>query len=101
MPNGSLLITDVSAEDTGEYTCVAGNSCNIKGRVAQLYVVGELMDSVYKGLLLREQSCLHWAKASSREEDKGVNYTSSPLPVSRCDRLITSTTSLTPSLSLR
>lgn len=39
MPNGSLLITDVSAEDTGRYTCVAGNSCNIKGRVAQLYVV--------------------------------------------------------------
>ncbi|XP_020789184.1 inactive tyrosine-protein kinase 7 [Boleophthalmus pectinirostris] len=39
MPNGSLLITDVSAEDTGRYTCVAGNSCNIKGLVAQLYVV--------------------------------------------------------------
>lgn len=43
MPNGSLLITDVSAEDTGRYTCVAGNSCNIKGRVAQLYVVDKPM----------------------------------------------------------
>lgn len=45
MPNGSLLITDVSAEDTGEYTCVAGNSCNIKGRVAQLYVVDKPMQN--------------------------------------------------------
>uniref|UniRef100_A0A8C6TS07 Inactive tyrosine-protein kinase 7 n=1 Tax=Neogobius melanostomus TaxID=47308 RepID=A0A8C6TS07_9GOBI len=43
MPNGSLLITDVSAEDTGRYTCVAGNSCNIKGLVAQLYVVDKPM----------------------------------------------------------
>lgn len=39
LENGSLLISDVSADDTGKYTCVAGNSCNIKGRVAQLYVV--------------------------------------------------------------
>lgn len=43
MPNGSLLITDVSADDTGRYTCVAGNSCNIKGRVALLYVVDKPM----------------------------------------------------------
>uniref|UniRef100_A0A1A8KU06 Inactive tyrosine-protein kinase 7 n=1 Tax=Nothobranchius kuhntae TaxID=321403 RepID=A0A1A8KU06_NOTKU len=39
MPNGSLIITDVTTEDTGRYTCVAGNSCSIKDRVAQLYVV--------------------------------------------------------------
>ncbi|KAM4591026.1 inactive tyrosine-protein kinase 7 isoform 2-T3 [Odontesthes bonariensis] len=39
MPNGSLVITDVSTDDTGRYTCVAGNSCSIKDRVAQLYVV--------------------------------------------------------------
>ncbi|KAG7230076.1 hypothetical protein INR49_009796 [Caranx melampygus] len=37
--NGSLVISDVTADDTGRYTCVAGNSCNIKDRVAQLYVV--------------------------------------------------------------
>lgn len=41
MPNGSLLITDVTTDDTGKYTCVAGNSCNIKYRAVQLYVVGE------------------------------------------------------------
>lgn len=41
MPNGSLVITDVTTDDTGRYTCVAGNSCSIKDRVAQLYVVGE------------------------------------------------------------
>lgn len=41
MPNGSLLIIDVTTDDTGRYTCVAGNSCSIKDRVAQLYVVGE------------------------------------------------------------
>uniref|UniRef100_A0A673CF58 Inactive tyrosine-protein kinase 7 n=1 Tax=Sphaeramia orbicularis TaxID=375764 RepID=A0A673CF58_9TELE len=39
MPNGSLVITDVTADDTGKYTCMAGNSCNIKGHSAQLYVV--------------------------------------------------------------
>ncbi|CAK6951801.1 inactive tyrosine-protein kinase 7 [Scomber scombrus] len=39
MPNGSLIITDVTTDDTGRYTCVAGNSCSIKDRVAQLYVV--------------------------------------------------------------
>ncbi|KAM9364521.1 inactive tyrosine-protein kinase 7 [Pholidichthys leucotaenia] len=39
MPNGSLVIKDVTTEDTGRYTCVAGNSCSIKDRVAQLYVV--------------------------------------------------------------
>lgn len=41
MPNGSLVIKDVTTDDTGRYTCVAGNSCRIKDRVAQLYVVGE------------------------------------------------------------
>ncbi|XP_038594038.1 inactive tyrosine-protein kinase 7, partial [Micropterus salmoides] len=39
MSNGSLLIKDVTTDDTGRYTCVAGNSCSIKDRVAQLYVV--------------------------------------------------------------
>uniref|UniRef100_A0A8C2XFH5 Protein tyrosine kinase 7 (inactive) n=1 Tax=Cyclopterus lumpus TaxID=8103 RepID=A0A8C2XFH5_CYCLU len=41
MPNGSLVISDVTTDDTGRYTCVAGNSCSIKDRVAKLYVVGE------------------------------------------------------------
>lgn len=39
MPNGSLVISDVTTDDTGKYTCVAGNSCSIKDSVAQLYVV--------------------------------------------------------------
>ncbi|KAG7492855.1 hypothetical protein MATL_G00019530 [Megalops atlanticus] len=39
MPNGSLVIRDVSTEDTGKYTCIAGNSCNIKSTSADLYVV--------------------------------------------------------------
>ncbi|XP_008297718.1 inactive tyrosine-protein kinase 7 [Stegastes partitus] len=43
MPNGSLLISDVTTDDTGRYTCVAGNSCSIKYRVAQLYVVDKPM----------------------------------------------------------
>ncbi|MEQ2171805.1 hypothetical protein GOODEAATRI_014416, partial [Goodea atripinnis] len=38
MPNGSLIIRDVTTDDTGRYTCVVGNSCSIKDRVAQLYV---------------------------------------------------------------
>uniref|UniRef100_A0A673CD34 Inactive tyrosine-protein kinase 7 n=1 Tax=Sphaeramia orbicularis TaxID=375764 RepID=A0A673CD34_9TELE len=45
MPNGSLVITDVTADDTGKYTCMAGNSCNIKGHSAQLYVVGQTCPS--------------------------------------------------------
>ncbi|XP_055073615.2 inactive tyrosine-protein kinase 7a [Misgurnus anguillicaudatus] len=39
MPNGSLVIHDVSMEDTGKYTCIAGNSCNIAHTSAELYVV--------------------------------------------------------------
>uniref|UniRef100_A0A8C5FJS0 Protein tyrosine kinase 7 (inactive) n=1 Tax=Gadus morhua TaxID=8049 RepID=A0A8C5FJS0_GADMO len=39
MPNGSLVIHDVRTDDTGRYSCVVGNSCNIKDRMAQLYVV--------------------------------------------------------------
>ncbi|XP_059838620.1 inactive tyrosine-protein kinase 7-like isoform X2 [Hypanus sabinus] len=39
MDNGSLVIYDVNAEDTGKYTCIAGNNCNIQHRDAFLYVV--------------------------------------------------------------
>lgn len=39
MPNGSLVISDVTTDDTGVYTCIAGNSCNIRDTTAQLYVV--------------------------------------------------------------
>ncbi|XP_055492113.1 inactive tyrosine-protein kinase 7 [Leucoraja erinacea] len=39
MENGSLIIYDVSADDTGKYTCIAGNNCNIQHRDAFLYVV--------------------------------------------------------------
>ncbi|XP_055262622.1 inactive tyrosine-protein kinase 7 [Moschus berezovskii] len=37
--NGSLVIHDVAPEDSGRYTCIAGNSCNIKHTEAPLYVV--------------------------------------------------------------
>uniref|UniRef100_A0A8C4IH83 Inactive tyrosine-protein kinase 7 n=1 Tax=Dicentrarchus labrax TaxID=13489 RepID=A0A8C4IH83_DICLA len=46
LPNGSLVITDVTTDDTGRYTCVAGNSCSIKDRVAQLYVVDKPVHSI-------------------------------------------------------
>uniref|UniRef100_A0A671NQ10 Inactive tyrosine-protein kinase 7-like n=1 Tax=Sinocyclocheilus anshuiensis TaxID=1608454 RepID=A0A671NQ10_9TELE len=39
MPNGSLVISNVTTEDTGVYTCIAGNTCNIRDTAAQLYVV--------------------------------------------------------------
>ncbi|XP_026133517.1 inactive tyrosine-protein kinase 7 [Carassius auratus] len=39
MQNGSLVISDVSTEDTGVYTCIAGNTCSIRDTAAQLYVV--------------------------------------------------------------
>ncbi|XP_058650800.1 inactive tyrosine-protein kinase 7 isoform X2 [Onychostoma macrolepis] len=39
MPNGSLVISDVTTEDTGVYSCIAGNTCNIRDTAAQLYVV--------------------------------------------------------------
>lgn len=45
MANGSLLITDVTTDDTGKYTCVAGNSCSIKYRAVQLYVVDKPVHS--------------------------------------------------------
>lgn len=39
MPNGSLVIYDVTSEDSGKYTCIAGNMCNIKQKEVSLYVV--------------------------------------------------------------
>ncbi|XP_078137903.1 inactive tyrosine-protein kinase 7-like [Centroberyx gerrardi] len=39
LANGSLVISDVTMEDTGSYTCIAGNSCNIGHKMAHLYVV--------------------------------------------------------------
>ncbi|XP_076879455.1 inactive tyrosine-protein kinase 7a isoform X2 [Brachyhypopomus gauderio] len=39
MPNGSLVIRDVTTDDVGSYTCIAGNSCNIAHTTAELYAV--------------------------------------------------------------
>uniref|UniRef100_H3B0U8 Inactive tyrosine-protein kinase 7 n=1 Tax=Latimeria chalumnae TaxID=7897 RepID=H3B0U8_LATCH len=39
MANGSLVINSVVTEDSGKYTCIAGNSCNIKHIDAFLMVV--------------------------------------------------------------
>ncbi|XP_072356376.1 inactive tyrosine-protein kinase 7-like [Scyliorhinus torazame] len=39
--NGSLVIHDVNAEDSGKYTCIAGNNCSILHRDAFLYVVSK------------------------------------------------------------
>uniref|UniRef100_A0A5F8GEA3 Protein tyrosine kinase 7 (inactive) n=1 Tax=Monodelphis domestica TaxID=13616 RepID=A0A5F8GEA3_MONDO len=44
--NGSLVIHDVTSEDSGRYTCIAGNSCNIKHTEASLHVVDKpVLDS--------------------------------------------------------
>lgn len=61
MPNGSLVINDVSTEDTGRYTCIAGNSCNIAHTSAELYVVGESDILHILQLLVRShQICWIW-----------------------------------------
>ncbi|XP_069464985.1 inactive tyrosine-protein kinase 7 [Ambystoma mexicanum] len=39
MLNGSLVIYNVTSEDSGKYTCIAGNMCNIKQKEVFLYVV--------------------------------------------------------------
>lgn len=61
MPNGSLIIYDVNTEDSGKYTCIAGNSCNIKDHDAFLYVVGK---NVHLVVLL----CLECGENSSESE---------------------------------
>lgn len=96
MPNGSLLITDVTTDDTGRYTCVAGNSCSIKDRVAQLYVVGECNTRAACG---RAHSFAHrLLLIGTKLQRHSLNL--HPAPVIHCDRLITATTSQTPRLSL-
>lgn len=78
MPNGSLVISDVTTDDTGRYTCVAGNSCSIKDRVAKLYVVGEFTTHA------SAQTCVHsglssvtfadWKRTPQTvAEDEGIN----------------------------
>lgn len=48
--NGSLVIHDVAPEDSGSYTCIAGNSCNIRHTEAPLLVVGMGLErSPYRG----------------------------------------------------
>lgn len=44
--NGSLVIHDVAPEDSGSYTCIAGNSCNIRHTEAPLLVVGMGLERV-------------------------------------------------------
>uniref|UniRef100_A0ABI8AJ87 Protein tyrosine kinase 7 (inactive) n=1 Tax=Felis catus TaxID=9685 RepID=A0ABI8AJ87_FELCA len=48
--NGSLVIHDVAPEDSGRYTCIAGNSCNIKHTEAPLYVVDKPVLEESEGL---------------------------------------------------
>lgn len=77
MANGSLLITDVTTDDTGKYTCVAGNSCSIKYRAVQLYVVGERSQHVRlhththahnRGSFISED-CAHVGESRAKDED--------------------------------
>lgn len=51
--NGSLVIHDVAPEDSGRYTCIAGNSCNIKHTEAPLYVVGRVGRGPAQGVVMR------------------------------------------------
>ncbi|XP_068922061.1 inactive tyrosine-protein kinase 7 [Petaurus breviceps papuanus] len=47
--NGSLVIHDVTSEDSGRYTCIAGNSCNIRHTEASLHVVDKPMLDTSEG----------------------------------------------------
>lgn len=76
MANGSLLITDVTTDDTGKYTCVAGNSCSIKYRAVQLYVVGERSQHVRLHTHLRTpktEAPLSATKAHTWAKDEDVH----------------------------
>lgn len=58
--NGSLVIHDVAPEDSGPYTCIAGNSCNIRHTEAPLLVVGmglERVPSTGSGGILSHLEC--------------------------------------------
>ncbi|KAM5163209.1 LOW QUALITY PROTEIN: inactive tyrosine-protein kinase 7 [Mantella aurantiaca] len=44
LANGSLVVYHVSSEDSGKYTCIAGNACNIVHRDTFLYVVEKPID---------------------------------------------------------
>ncbi|XP_063523076.1 inactive tyrosine-protein kinase 7 isoform X13 [Pongo pygmaeus] len=56
--NGSLVIHDVAPEDSGRYTCIAGNSCNIKHTEAPLYVVGGPLQNGQPSAEIQEEVAL-------------------------------------------
>ncbi|XP_007896436.2 inactive tyrosine-protein kinase 7 [Callorhinchus milii] len=44
LSNGSVVIYNVRTDDSGKYTCIAGNNCNIQHRDAHLYVVDKPLE---------------------------------------------------------